>query len=795
MGIPGGANLLLAAGGVPTYEIDQSLRFNPADDTTLTVHSGWSSQRSWTWSCWVKVSKISGEQYIWLSRGTNCGLSLTSTNELRTIFNDSGVGTGVYLRDPSAWYHIVVKAEDYSSSSPGYSDIYVYLNGELVQTRAAQARGYFTFSNQTVYIGRYGDYTPALAEWDGYMAEIHMTDGTAYDPTDFGEYDNNGVWRPIEVTGLNYGTNGFYHTFDPSATNGIGHDHSGNGNNSTPYGFTTSGTGTDVMSDTPTNNFATINPLANISGLSGTISSITKGNLKLTSNGNTTLPTTIAIPAGVGKWYWEATVNTLQASSNWIWGLQKADINPADYTNWSYVRVRGVYLNTTGGSGNQTWIYGSNSYTASSWTVSAGDVLGFALNAATGDFYYYLNGTLKDTFSATVDTSLRHYPAGSGYATSDVATWNFGQTAFSYTPPSGYESLSTANLPAPDIADGSDYFNTVLYTGNSNSTQAITGVGFQPDFTWIKNRDSATDHLLFDAVRGVTKVLKTVGTGAEETDANAFQSFNSDGFTLGTSTNGNPTKANGSAYVAWNWDAGGSGSSNTAGSITSTVSANPSAGFSIVAYTSQSTAPQTVGHGLGVKPSMIITKNRDTSSISWGVYHASLGATKTILLDSYGSSITSSDFYNNTEPTSTVFTVNVDNVAHQDGSSDKYIAYCFAEVEGYSKFGSYTGNGSLDGPFVYCGFRPAWVMIKRTDSSGEWFMVDTSRNSYNPADDDLFANYNFAETASSGKDLLSNGFKIRESGASMNGSGGSFIFMAFAENPFGGDGVSPATAR
>ena len=793
MGIPGGANLLLAAGGVPTYEIDQSLRFNPADDTTLTVHSGWSSQRSWTWSCWVKVSKISGEQYIWLSRGTNCGLSLTSTNELRTIFNDSGVGTGVYLRDPSAWYHIVVKAEDYSSSSPGYSDIYVYLNGELVQTRAAQARGYFTFSNQTVYIGRYGDYTPALAEWDGYMAEIHMTDGTAYDPTDFGEYDNNGVWRPIEVTGLNYGTNGFYHTFDPSATNGIGHDHSGNGNNSTPYGFTTSGTGTDVMSDTPTNNFATINPLANISGLSGTISSITKGNLKLTSNGNTTLPTTIAIPAGVGKWYWEATVNTLQASSNWIWGLQKADINPADYTNWSYVRVRGVYLNTTGGSGNQTWIYGSNSYTASSWTVSAGDVLGFALNAATGDFYYYLNGTLKDTFSATVDTSLRHYPAGSGYATSDVATWNFGQTAFSYTPPSGYESLSTANLPAPDIADGSDYFNTVLYTG-TGTTNARTDVGFQPDLTWIKIRSLSSNHAWYDVLRGATKVIGSSATDSEITDGSVTPT--STGFTLGSeNTSFGSTNGSGYTYVAWNWKAGGSGSSNTDGSITSTVSANPTAGFSIVTYTGTNVSGATVGHGLGVAPKMIIIKNR-SSIEAWPVYHAantSAPETDYLVLNTTAGTADATTAWNDTLPNSTVFTLGNWNALNENGSN--HVAYCFAEVEGYSKFGSYTGNGSSDGPFVATSFAPAFLIWKRTDSTANWFMVDAARNTYNPVDKEFYSDQSNAENTFTDVDFLSNGFKLRASTADRNANGGTFVYMCFASNPFGGSGVSPATAR
>ena len=770
------------------YEIEQSLRFDPADDTTLTVHTGWTSERSWTWSCWIKTSPQSAhEQDIWLSRGTNCGLFISTTGELGSVWNDVNLGSGVYLRDPSAWYHIVVKAEDYSSASPGYSDIYIYVNNQLVQTRAAQTRGFFTFSTQTAYIGRYGNQTPAAGEFAGYMAEVHMTDGTAYDPTDFGEYDNNGVWRPIEVTGLNYGSNGFYHTFDPTATNGIGHDHSGNGNNSTPYGFTTSGTGTDVMSDTPTNNFATFNPLQITYQGSPTYS---EGNLYFDLNDGGTTISTIGVNSG--KWYCELrTEGTM--SHRPLLGL--------NYTNPT----------SQGGAGNAVWPgqdiayayngnkwvnYSSSSY-GSSW--SNGDIIGIALDldSATQTVTFYRNGTSQGAINLPASGKTWHVSVGSYGADGDnlAFTANFGQRDFEYTQPSGYNSWCTANLPAPDIADGSKYFNTVLWTGTS-AENSISTVGFQPGFTWIKGRDNNTNFVLVDAVRGATKVLESDSDAAEYTDAQSVKSFDTNGFTLGTSNDVNNSAANDNQYVAWNWKAGGSSSSNTAGSITSTVSANPSTGFSIVTYTGNGTSGATVGHGLGVKPSLLIVRRRPTTS-NWTVYHSSVGATGRLILDLNYATQSSAGWWNNTEPTSTVFSIGNDGGTNST-TNNTYVAYCFAEVEGYSKAGSYTGNGSNDGPFVYCGFRPAFVIYKRTDSAGSWHIYDSARATYNPAEGIFSAEDPGQETfnVSLAFDILSNGFKLRGfNTGSINASGSTNVFMAFAENPFGGSGVSPATAR
>jgi len=348
------------------------------------------------------------------------------------------------------------------------------------------------------------------------------------------------------------------------------------------------------------------------------------------------------------------------------------------------------------------------------------------------------------------------------------------------------------------IDDPTDFFNTKLFVGNS-STNAITGVGHQPDWTWIKRRDGGTGYsnFLFDAVRGVNKGISSNQTAAEQTFTNGFNSFDSDGFTLGANTSGSTaTELNysGGNYVSWNWKAGGSASSNSDGSITSSVSASTTAGFSIVSYTGTASAGATVGHGLGVKPDMIITKARAIAD-NWGVYHKSLGATKGLYLNTTNAEITSSAYYNNTEPTSTLVTLG-DNEATND--NDTMIMYAFAEKKGFSKFGSYTGNGNADGTFVYLGFRPAWVMVKTTTDAGyNWVVYDNKRVGFNPDNDTLNANETRAEqtTGFGHIDMVSNGFKIRASTNDTNRSGNVFIYMAFAESPFVSSGGIPTTAR
>jgi hypothetical protein len=333
-------------------------------------------------------------------------------------------------------------------------------------------------------------------------------------------------------------------------------------------------------------------------------------------------------------------------------------------------------------------------------------------------------------------------------------------------------------MPYSVVDKPSKYFTAKTYTG-TGSTQSITGVGFQPDFVWIKDRSDAYDHRLCDSVRGATKLLYSSLTNAEATEATSLTSFNSDGFSLGSA---NGVNSNADNHVAWNWKANGAGASNTSGSITSTVSANTTSGFSIVSYTGTG-ANATVGHGLGVAPSMIIVKNRSAVE-DWTIYHSTLGNTK--LMDfTTGASQTSSTIWNNTSPTSTLFTVGTNSKVN--GNTNSMIAYCFAEVKGYSKFGSYTGNGSADGTFIYTGFLPSFVMIKQTSSAGEgWEMGDNKRSTYNVITTFLRGNSSASESTNTDRqyDFVSNGIKMRGSHGSTNGSGSTYIYMCFAEQPF-----------
>jgi len=337
------------------------------------------------------------------------------------------------------------------------------------------------------------------------------------------------------------------------------------------------------------------------------------------------------------------------------------------------------------------------------------------------------------------------------------------------------------------IKKPSDYFNTKLYTGNG-STQSITGVNFESDLTWIKSRSSGAWHNLFDAVRGATKRLQVNSNGAESTETNSLTSFDSDGFTVGSSGDVN---GSGNSTVAWNWKAGTT-SGITQGSATitpSSYSINSTSCFSIIKWTGTN-ANATIPHGLGVAPKMIIIRRLDSTS-DWVVYHSSIGNTKRIVLNSSAvQSGASSGWFNNTSPTANVFSVGTD--GGSNGSTDNYIAYCFAEKTGYSKIGDYTGNGNADGTFIYCGFKPAWVMIKPTTVAQNWQIHDTKRDGYNPNNDNLSSNNSNSEADNKFIDIVSNGFKLRRSDV-LNESGDPYIYIAFAEQPLIGD--NPATAR
>jgi hypothetical protein len=414
----------------------------------------------------------------------------------------------------------------------------------------------------------------------------------------------------------------------------------------------------------------------------------------------------------------------------------------------------------------------------------ATDVIGIALNATSNQVTFYKNNVSQGAISFTPTTAIYFSTYGINSAGSFSGNINFGQRPFTYTPPTGFVALNTYNLPTSTIVKGNTVMDATLYTGNATVRSITNTAGFQPDFVWIKSRSNALNSGLMDSVRGATKLLISNATNAEQTFTDELTSFNSNGFSLGASANGY-TNFNAYTYVGWQWQAGqGSSSSNTNGSITSTVSVNASAGFSVSTFTATG-ATATVGHGLGVAPSFMISKARSGTG-AW------------ILALTYSGFTYSSDYFQfdtgakRTDGASTVWvtapTSSVFSIGSSFGNGVTFVNYCWTPIAGYSAFGSYTGNGSTDGPFVYTGFRPKFVMIKGTSVATNWNIFDSSRNTYNLANLDLYPNVSDAETVDQyGKvDLLSNGFKLRPDSTTfgINQSGASYIYMAFAESPF-----------
>jgi hypothetical protein len=557
-------------------------------------------------------------------------------------------------------------------------------------------------------------------------------------------------------------------------------DTSGNGNNWTPNALNN----TDVVPDSPVTggNFAVLNPLAT------STATFKEGNLfaDLSVNSGAASGT---IAADSGKWYWEVVGNSYSNNGITI-GVRSTD-NPSSGTYNS----DGVFYYANTGA-----IYVDGSVTDTEASFGVNDIIGIALNVDDDEVSFYKNNTLQITKSLPQSGKTWHPQFGEGTSSGNNSfNANFGQDSsfagnetpqgntddngqgdFYYAPPSGgFLALTTGNLPAPSITAPDEYFNTILYTGDGN-TRSLTGVGFQPDWVWVKNRNSTFYHLRTDVVRGADNALdQTTSAEVNQPATGYMSSFDSDGFTV-TSGSSNINNYNGSGYTyaAWNWKAGGTAVSNTDGSITSQVSANQDAGFSVVSYTGNgSSSPYpSIGHGLTSTPEIIFCKTRDASA-SWIVYHTLVDGS----LDYLNLDTTSAN--NNAAPslpTSSIFYAGGD----ANRSGEDTIAYCFHSVPQYSKCGVYTGNGSTDGTFVHCGFRPAWIMVKRTDSTSNWLILDNKREGYNPDQDGLDANGSGAEGTAEQSDFLSNGFKVRNNSSGSNASGGTFIFLAFAEAPF-----------
>jgi hypothetical protein len=791
------ANTPAATGKLLTRSL--RLRANASSylNRTLTTPT---DTKKFTWSGWVKRGIVGSAYNIFFNGTPNAytdfssfGFSNGSAAAIDSLTFEqyeqgSGytvrVTTSAVYRDPSAWYHMMVVWD--SANATAANRVLIYVNGSQVtslSTATYPAQNTASKINASSSVNYLSNYSGAY--FDGYLAEVNFIDGQALTPSSFGSTNSTtGVWQPARYTGT-YGTNGFYLPFtNITSTTTLGYDSSGNGNNWTTNNISlTAGATYDSMTDVPTltsataSNFAVLNPVFK----SNSQPTFSNANLSVSPNTGTYQNTFATIAVTSNKWYCEITVSGTANSANFV-GISNA-------TQLNYLATNAdVIGSATAGVGYAYYIYNGNKYsngtsTAYGASIVSGDVIGIAFDNIAGSLTFYKNGTSQGVAFTGISTTDQFF-FGSTVYTAGVSSfsWNFGQQPFSYTPPSGFVALNTYNLPASSIPNGAAYMAATTYTGTGASnviTNTVGSASFQPDFVWGKSRSAATNNALYDSVRGAGFVLTSNNTDAETAVGTTvgLSSFNSNGFTMGT---GSTLNDSGQTYIGWQWKGGGTAVSNTNGTITSSVSANTTSGCSVVTYTGTG-ANATVGHGLGVAPSMVIYKRRNSTS-DWAVYHVGLtSAAYVIYLDlTIAQQLYTPDF-NSTAPTSSVLSVGTSNNTNASGAT--YVAYCFAAIKGFSAFGSYTGNGVDDGPFVYTGFRPRYVLIKRTDVADNWFIQDTSRNPSNIVNLQLKAQASDAE-ASTVFDIVSNGFKVRNSFSGYNTSGGTYIYACFAENPF-----------
>lgn len=761
-------NVLAGASAQGGYQIANSLRFRASNSAFLSWTTGSAAldRKYATVSIWLKRGALTGRNAIY---AVNPAGASGASNQITMLFDNAGSNgdnitynngsvnrttTSVY-RDPSAHLHFHQVFD--TTQATATDRVKTAINGVILtdinigQDFSLNANTPFGQASVTEYIGR----RDSGLYFDGLMAEIIILVGQALPASSFGQTDaTTGVWVPRKFSGTFGSLDRYYKFADASAATAaaIGKDSSGNGLNATPSGISvTSGVTFDQMLDTPTLNYATGSQLFIPSTNSAPDFRAANSEWgQAASNKNCSSAAQFEMRSG--KWYWEVTVGTI--AGNVTFGVSRSDLN-------STFRGTGtVYYRQDG----QRIIDGVNSAYGASYV--ANDVLGFAYDADAGTIVFYKNNSSQSTITIASGSSFGWLPAcaldNAGAGVTAFHTFNFGQRAFSYTPPSGFKALNTANLSVPSIKKPSLYMDATLRTG-TGATASVSSLGFQPDLVWIKSRSAATNNNLFDSARGATIGLVSQNVNAEYTDANSLTAFNSNGYSLGSDASSRGVNINTNTYVDWAWKEG----------------ATP--GFDIVTYTGNGTN-RTVSHALGTAPACYVVKYRSGSNADeWFMYHKALGATKYIRWSQALASSASSTFWQDTAPTSSVFSLGT-NISVNTNTS-LYVAYLWSEIDGFSKFGNYTGNASSDGPFVFCGFRPRWIYIKG-DNATSGREYDTARLT-NEAKSPLYFNAANAESAeANGIDILSNGFKVRWSDSVINGSGTTYIFMAFAEAPF-----------
>jgi hypothetical protein len=716
------------------------------------------SLTTWTWSGWVKPSTTTGFptlfsvdiapndqnfHYFYFANGALEFIYYTTSTIARRT-------TTQLFRDPAIWYHLVFVWD--TTNATASNRMRIYVNGvqqTLFSSSTDPSLNLAGIINSTnLHTNGSINYNGSQTQFfDGYLADVYFIDGQALAATDFGTYDGNFYWTPKAYTGT-YGTNGFHLEFeDNSAATAaaIGKDTSGNVNNWTPNNISvTAGNTYDSMTDVPTQtststaNFAVINPLTTISF------PVTNGNLSIGASTAANRCSKSSIAVSSGKWYWELRASAMSASGQ-IVGVCSADAVFNGGTVSSGFEV-GYYSN----NGNK-YINGTASAYGSSWGTP--QTIGVALDIDGGTVTFYRDNVSQGAIP--IQGGQTWVADWTGQNVGDSVNFTFGQRPFDFTPPAGFKVLNSFNIAE------------------------VTGDLETPDFVWIKSRSATTGHALFNSVSGVGKYLSSNTTTAETTDVNSLIQFNKNGFLLGNAAIVNTSAA---TYVASAWKAGATTVTNTDGSISAQVRANQIAGFSIVTYTGTG-ANATVGHGLGVAPKMVIIKTRSNVT-NWVVWQTALSGLQYLNLELTNAVGSGATVWNSAIPTSTVINLGTDVAVNGSGRTN--VAYCFAEIAGFSKFGSYTGNGSADGPFVHLGFRPRFLLLKNASLAGSnWIIEDSSRQTANVMGLDIQPNVADAEVNNNAQlDFLSNGFKLRATTAGKNGSGNTIIYAAFAENPF-----------
>ena len=779
--------------------IDNSVIFNDADNAYLSRTNDAGDRTRVTISVWVKRCALGAVQHIFDTydgSSTNDGYIRFNADNTMSIRLGSPSNmlytTRMSFADTSKWFHIMLAVNTNDSTASSRAKLYIdgtQISAFSTQTNAGSADDtQFNYSSATF---RIGSTTGGTYDFDGYLAEFNQVDGQQLTPDTFGVTDTStGRWIPKTLSGITYGTNGFRLKFQDSSA--LGDDTSGNTNDFSATNLAS----TDQTTDSPSQNFPTFDSNQTIDNAGGT-NIFSEGNLRVDMDyggsgnqyGMALMNPAYAVTSG--KYYWEHKLISQSHTNPSIYNLSMPgiiDLNvDKDITS---------YIGHTSGPTTYSWYtlggfvfcdgtYDTQAYLPGGSTLPAiGDIINFALDMDNGAWYIGVNGT----YVTGADGSVGNPASGSArtgavrtfapntrkyiYGTSTQSGFNcvdevnFGQKSFIHSIPTGYTKWQQDNVPSTD--------------------RNI------PDMCWVKNRDSGSwYHTIIDSSRGPLLEIYPNGAFDEAAQANSLRKFLKGGYQCGEAGNWN---LSGSRMVSWNWRAnGGTTSANNNGSISSVVQANQTAGFSIVQFTGTG-ANATVGHGLSSAPEWIVCRNLEDTA-SWAVYHKDMSsAAYTLFLDTNAAQTSTSTMWNSTAPTSSVINVGANYASN--GSSQKMVHYCWHSVDGFSKFGKYSGNNSTDGPFVYTGFTPSFIIVKKRNATADWTMQDTTRYFNNPNDRVLQPNLTDAEvTGYLAIDFLSNGFKFRSTDNQHNASGGTYVYMAFAEHPFVGDGTSPVTAR